>query len=185
MGSTPVGASFVDRPSAEWGSKLDIIKQPAVENRESLHTLSLRETVPFRGMIGARDRLWTELIALLEESDISYSGSLYLRLNVVNMAGTMDVEAGVITAGPLSGEGQIKSGLIPGGIYATMTHRNHSVRANKLLLNWADTSKIRLDRRDEPAGVRFGCRYERVLSDVVKEPRRSNWLIQLNILTAE
>lgn len=164
---------------------MDIIKPPTVEYRESLYTLGISETVPFRGMIGARDRLWTELMAWLDNSSIPYAGLLFLRLSVVNMAGTMDVEAGVITAIPLLGEGRIKSGVIPGGMYATMTHRNHSVRANNLLLDWVDSNKILLDRSNELAGDRFGCRYERVLSDVVNEPRRTNWLVQLNILVAK
>lgn len=164
---------------------MDIIKPPAVENRASLYTLGISETVPFRGMISARDRLWTELVAWLYKSNIPYAGLLYLRLNVVNMAGIMNIEAGVLTALPLPGEGRIKSGVIPGGMYATLTHRNHSVRANRFLLNWVDTNKIRLARSHEPAGDHFGCRYERVLSDVANEPRRTKWLVQLNFLVAD
>jgi hypothetical protein len=61
---------------------------------------------------------------------------------------------------------------------------NHSVQANKFLLNWVDTNKIRLARNDEPAGDHFGCRYERVLSDVANEPRRTNWLVQVDLLVA-
>ncbi|HEY8577949.1 MAG TPA: GyrI-like domain-containing protein [Devosia sp.] len=161
---------------------MDIIKPPAVENRSSLYTLGISETIPFRGMISARDRLWAELIVWLDQGNIPHAGLLYLRLNVVNMAGGMDVEAGVITALSLPGEGRIRSGVIPGGMYATLTHRNHSVRANKLLLDWVDTHKIRLDRKVELSGERSGCRYEQVLTDVTNEPRRTNWLVQLNVL---
>ena len=164
---------------------MDIIKPPAVENRPSLYTLGISETVPFRGMISARDRLWAELIVWLDQGHIPHAGLLYLRLNVVNMAGSMDVEAGVITALSLPGEGRIRSGVIPGGMYATLTHRNHSVRANKFLLDWVDTHKIRLDRKVELAGDRFKCRYERVLSDVTNEPRRTRWLVQLNVLIVD
>jgi hypothetical protein len=40
---------------------------------------------------------------------------------------------------------------------------------------------VALGRANDPAGDRFGCRYEAYLTDPRDEPRKTKWEIELNI----
>jgi hypothetical protein len=57
------------------------------------------------------------------------------------------------------------------------------MRANKMLLGWVEQRAVSLDRRPVPEGDHFGCRYELILSDVLTERRKTQWTVQLNMLT--
>lgn len=160
---------------------MEIIAAPRVEFRPACWTLGIRTLAPFRGMLALRDQLWTELIDWLDANDVPYAGRLFLRFYVVNMTGTMEMEAGVITSERLSGNDRIKPGELPAGDYVTLTHRDHSVRANKLLHHWAAEDRIEFDRTTSDTGDHFACRYERVLSDMRTERKKTEWLVELNI----
>lgn len=160
---------------------MELIAAPAVESRLTYPTLGIRTITPFRGMLAMRDQLWAELIDWLDTHDVPSAGRLFLRFYVVNMAGTMDLEAGVITSEKLSGNDRIRPGELPAGDYVTLTHRDHSVRANKLLHHWAGEDRIEFDRTTGDTGDRFACRYERVLSDIRTERKKTDWLVELNI----
>lgn len=160
---------------------MEIFAAPALVSRSAYPTLGIRVRAPFRGMLSVRDQIWAELIDWLEANNVQYAGRLFLRFHVVNMVGTMDMEAGVITSEGLGGDDRIKPGELPAGVYVTLTHRDHSVRANKLLLQWAAEGRIELDKTTGDTGDHFACRYERVLSDIRTERKRTNWLVELNI----
>lgn len=160
---------------------MEIIAAPALRSRSAYSTLGIRVRAPFRGMLSVRDQLWTELIGWLDAKNIPHAGRLFLRFHVVDMTGTMDMEAGVITSGRLGGNVRIKPGELPAGDYVTLTHRDHSMRANKLLLQWAAEDQIALDKTVGETGDHFACRYERVLSDIRTERKRTRWLVELNV----
>lgn len=160
---------------------MEIIAAPALELLSARHTLGIRVRAPFRGMLSVRDQLWAELIDWLDANNVPYAGRLFLRFHVVKMAGTMDMEAGVITSERLGGAGRINPGELPAGDYVTLTHRDNSVRANKLLLQWAAENQIEVDKTVCENGDHFACRYERVLSDICTQRKRTNWSVQLNI----
>lgn len=164
---------------------MELISGPAIEARPTRPTLGIREIVPFRGMLAVRDKLWQELFAWIEARGESEIGQQYLRLNVIDMAGLMDIEAGVVTLKPLEGQGRVQAGEFPAGKYATLTYRDHSMRANKMLFGWVDENDIRLDREPVPGGDGFACRYELILSDTKIEPRKTRWVVQLNARVAD
>lgn len=162
---------------------MELIAEPAVAERAVQHTLGIRTVTPFRGMLAVRDRLWKELYAWLDARRLPRTGSPFLRLNVVDMAGLMDIETGIVMPTAVKGDGRVEVGRFPAGTYASLTYRDHSMRANKMLFEWIRRHGIELDVEADPAGERFGCRYELTLSDPQKEPRKTRWIVQLNILT--
>jgi hypothetical protein len=91
----------------------------------------------------------------------------------------MDVEVGVLTGGPLEGDDRVRTGVLPAGRYATLVYVNHGLRANKALLDWAAAEGLAPDRADDPAGDRFGCRYEAYLTDPRTERMKTRWQIEL------
>ena len=141
--------------------------------------VGIRVTTLFRGMLKVRDELLREVRAWIEESDTETIGHGFLRLHVIDMNGPMDIEAGYFTRRPCHGHGRIKPGSMPAGRYATLTYKDHSLRANRALIEWARDSGIEFDRREVPEGDAFACRYEANLTDPKIEPRKTRWDVEL------
>ena len=68
---------------------------------------------------------------------------------------------------------------MPAGPYATLTYRDHSLQANRALIEWARDNGVVFDRHDEPEGDAFSCRYEANLTDPREEPRKKRWDVEL------
>ena len=109
----------------------------------------------------------------------------FLRLHVIDMAGPMDIEVGMTTPEALPGDHRVRPAILPAGRYATLTYRNHSLRANRALLEWTADQHLVLDRRDVPEGDLFACRYEAFRTDPRTEPRKTKWQVELNVRLAD
>jgi effector-binding domain-containing protein len=164
---------------------MEIIDGPAVVERPSQHTLGIRLTTPFRGMLGVRDQLLDELFGWLDGHQLADAGDSFLRLNVIDMDGPMDLEVGVITGSRYDGDDRVHPGEFPAGRYAALTYQNHARRANKTLLDWVSSEGLELDRHDEPEGDAFACRYEVYRTDPRSQPRKTQWVVELNLRLAD
>ena len=152
--------------------------------RPEQHTAGIRVVTPFRGMFAVRDKLMDELYAWLDAHDLEH-GPTFFRLHVVNMEADMDVEVGVILTEPIKGDNRVIPGTLPAGDYAFLKYVNHGRQANKTLLHWVRTQKLPLDVLENPAGDRFGCRYEAYLTDPRTERMKTRWQIELAIRLAD
>ncbi|MEU4834330.1 GyrI-like domain-containing protein [Streptosporangium sp. NPDC023615] len=159
---------------------MEIVEGPSVSVRPDLHCAGIRVVTPFRGMFAVRDRLMEELYDRLGERGVGH-GHTFFRLHVVDMAGPMDVEVGVVTDEPVEGDGRITPGVLPAGRYATLTYVNHGRRANRALIEWVRERDLRFDCVEDPAGDRFGCRYETYLTDPRSERRKTLWRVELAV----
>jgi effector-binding domain-containing protein len=164
---------------------VDLLEAPRVVERPEQHYLGIRVITPFRGMLAKRNELLDELFGWLRTAGADDSGMFFLRLHVIDMAGPMDLEVGMMTPGPLSGDDRVRPATLPAGRYATLTYRNHSLRANRALLDWIADQQLALDRREVPEGDLFGCRYEAFRTDPRTEPRKTKWEVELDIRLAD
>ena len=105
----------------------------------------------------------------------------FFRLHVIDINGPMDIEVGVVTAAARAADARVRPGVLPAGRYATLTFRDHALRANRALLEWVRAHGVELDRRDNTAGDRFACRYESYVTDPRTQPRKTKWHVELNI----
>ena len=158
---------------------MEVISPPRVVQRPERVYLAIRVVTPFRGMLKVRDELLRDVRAFVERSDAEPIEHGFLRLHVIDMNGPMDIEAGYFTRRPCSGEGRIQPGAMPPGRYATLTYRDHSLRANRALIDWARDNGIEFDRHEQPEGDAFACRYEANLTDPKEEPRKTRWDVEL------
>lgn len=166
---------------------MEIHAGPEVVERPAIDYVGMRAPVPFRGMVSRADAMTRDLLQWCAGNEVLATGPSFLRLHVIDMSGTMDIAVGVPTdlslllepAGP-----PVISDTLPAGHYATMTYNNHSVRANRHLLEWCADNGHDLDRKDVPEGDWFACRYEALLSDPQKEPRKNLRHVQLNFKLA-
>jgi hypothetical protein len=164
---------------------VDLFEPPRVVERPRQEYLGIRVVTPFRGMLSVRNELITELDSWLREQGVEDVGPFFLRLHVIDMSGPMDLEVGVVTPTVVDGDDRVRPAALPAGLYVTLTYRNHSLRANRALLDWAAAQDIALDRRDSAEGDVFGCRYEAFRTDPRTEPRKTRWEVELNIRITE
>ena len=160
---------------------MDLLEPPRIVERPQQDYLGIRVVTPFRGMLSTRNELIDELASWLREQSVDDIGPFFLRLHVIDMSGPMDLEVGVVTSTVVAGDARVRPAVLPAGQYATLTHRNHSLRANKALLAWVAAQDIALDRRDGADGDHFACRYEAFRTDPRTEPRKTKWEVELNI----
>jgi effector-binding domain-containing protein len=158
---------------------VEIVRPARVEERPERPYVGIRVVTPFRGMLGVYDDLLKELSAWVAQSGLETVEYGFLRLHVIDMSGPMDVEAGFFTVGEQPGDDRVRPGLMPPGRYATLTYRDHAIQANRALLDWVRDSGLTLDRRGEPEGDAFACRYEACLTDPKLEPRKTRREIEL------
>jgi hypothetical protein len=162
---------------------VEILDGPSVVVKPDRHCAGIRVVTPFRGMFAVRDELMAELYSWLDKRGVDF-GDTFFRLHVVDMAGSMDVEVGVVTDEPVAGDGRVRAGVLPAGRYAALTYVNHGRRANRTLLEWVRQQGLAPDCAEDPAGDRFGCRYEAYLTDPRSERMKTRWRTELAIRLA-
>ena len=160
---------------------MDVVDGPRIESRPETPTLGIRETVPFRTMLSNRDRLLTELIDWLNMHGIDVDGPFFLRLHVVDMAGLMDIEVGVVSDATMT-DHRVRRAVLPAGRYALLGYRATSLPANRMLRQWVSAQGLELDSRPTPEGEAFAARCEVYLTDPRSERRKTRWVVQLAFL---
>jgi len=75
----------------------------------------------------------------------------------------MDIEVGVVTPDPLGDNDRVRACRLPAGDYATLTDREHDIRANRALLEWVRSNGIRVDRSEDPSGIALRAATRRFL----------------------
>ena len=91
-------------------------------------------------------------------------------------------------AAAVDGDGQVVSGVLPAGRYATLTHEGHPSElagVTTALLDWAAGEGLSWDMSPEGSGERWGSRLENYLTDPGQQPDMSKWLTQLAFRLAD
>ena len=164
---------------------VEIIQPARVEERPDRLYVGIRVVTPFRGMLRVRDQLLEEVRRWIDQAAVEPTGHGFLRLHVIDMNGPMDIEAGYFTPQRCDGDERVRPGLMPAGRYATLTYKDHAMRANRALIEWARDNGVEFDRQDEPEGDGFACRYEAFLTDPKSEPRKTRWEVELAFKIAD
>jgi len=165
---------------------MEIVEPARVEQRPAIPYVGIRVITPFRGMLSVRDNLLAEARTSTKEAGIETVGYGFLRLNVIDMDGPMDLEAGYFTAGPAHTEHpRLQPGTMAAGSYATMKYRDHARRANQALQDWVRDNGLVLDHQIVAEGDEFACRYEAFWTDPAVEPRKTRWTVELSMRLAK
>jgi effector-binding domain-containing protein len=94
----------------------------------------------------------------------------------------------VPVAAVTDGDGEVISGVLPAGRYATVTHVGHPselLGVTKALRDWAAEQGLAWDMSPDGDGERWGSRLEISLSDPRQEPDMSKWVTQLAFRLAD
>jgi effector-binding domain-containing protein len=162
-------------------------KSPAVVQRHEQPYVGIHQNVTMAELAGVADRI-PELLRWLDERSIRPAGPPFFRYNLIDMQARLSVEVGVPVANPLTGDDDVRGGVLPAGRYLTDIHvgpPNTIVDAVRDLLEWADDRKLSWDVEETPFGERWGCRIESYLTDPQLEPDLTKWRTELAFRLAD
>ena len=166
-----------------------MLSEPKIVERREQQYLGIRGSVPM-GEIGAFiDGSFPELLAYLEAHGIKTAGPPFLRYNVIDMEGELEIEVGVpVEAQLFSDQGRILTGVLPAGRYGTLTYTGEYaglIDANEALQQWARDEGLEWAWSETERGDRFGSRLEVYLTDPNAEPDPEKWETEVTYLLAD
>jgi effector-binding domain-containing protein len=153
--------------------------EPKIYMREETPTMGIRITTPFGGMFAQVDKLRKEMNLWFKARGIEPKGHAYLRYDVIDMAGDMDIEFGFCVEEEVAGDGRVQAGSLPGGRYVGLVYSGGGYQGNKALVEYVRDNNIPVDRWDTPEGDNFRCRFEMFLTDPKIEHRKTKWEIEV------
>ena len=138
--------------------------------------------------IGAFAVRTPEVFAWLGAHGLPPAGPPFLKYNVIDMMRQLEIDNGVPVAAPVDGDGDMVSGVLPAGRYATLTYVGHPselIGPTKALLDWAAAQRLTWDVSPDSDSERWGSRLEISLTDPRQEPDMSKWVTQLAFRLAD
>jgi effector-binding domain-containing protein len=145
--------------------------------------VSMAEIGPFAARTG-------EVFAWLGARGLDPAGPPFLKYDVIDMTRQLEIEAGVPLAAavPTTGDGEVISGILPAGNYATVTHVGHPselLGVTKALRDWAAGQGLVWDMSRDGDAERWASRLEISLTDPRQEPDMSKWVTELAFKLAD
>ncbi|MCR6672698.1 GyrI-like domain-containing protein [Devosia ginsengisoli] len=122
------------------------------------------------------------LFGYLAELGIEPVGAAFYNYRRINMAETLDVEAGVAVARTGPDSDRIKFGTLPGGRFVTLTWHGHPDKLEPvtgMLIGWLRLTQQPLDMEERADGDHFACRLEIYQTDPDEEPDMDKWVTDL------
>jgi effector-binding domain-containing protein len=123
-----------------------------------------------------------KLFSHIAEHKLKQNGAAFYNYRRINMAETLDVEAGI----PVSRQGQdtntVKFGTLPGGRFVGLTWHGHPDKLEPvtgLMIGWTRQTQTPLDMEELPDGDHFACRLEIYETDPDEEPDMEKWVTHL------
>lgn len=111
-------------------------------------------------------------------------GPAFYNYRRINMASTLEVEAGIAVERAGSAEGAVKVGTLPAGRYMGVTWQGHPDALEKVtgvLIGWARLTGQDFDQHSEGDDDFFACRLELYESDPAEVPDMEKWITTLAI----
>jgi hypothetical protein len=161
------------------------IGEPKIDTRPGQVYMGIRAIVPFKGMFKVVDKISKEMNTWMIENDVRPVGPPFLRFNVIDMRGKMDITYGIPVGEALAGNGYVTGDVLVAGRYASLIYSGSGIAGNKALIEWVRGNGMDFDRWDTQEGDNFRCRYESHLTDPSVEPRKSRWKIEVAIKLAD
>jgi effector-binding domain-containing protein len=130
-----------------------------------------------------------EVFAWLSARGVAPAGPPFFKYNVIDMMRELEVEVGVPVAAAVAGDGDVLSGVLAAGRYATVLHVGHPdelMEATRALLDWAAGQGLKWDMSPGDNGEdRWVSRLEFYLTDPSQEPDMNKWETQLAFRLAD
>ena len=155
--------------------------EPSIVERPEQPYVAIGGLVTMQTVGAIADRL-PEVFRWLAEHGLEPTGAPFFKYNLIDMDRELEIEVGVPVAAIAEGDGDVRSGVLPAGRYATVTHVGHPdqlIDATAALLDWAAEQGLQWDMSETDDGQRWGCRLEVYNTDPAEEPDMNKWETEL------
>ena len=152
-----------------------MLTTPQIVDREAQRYVAVRRTVSMNEL-GDIAAATSDLVIEFAREAGQTSSETFIKYNVIDMEGLMELEFGVPITGDVATSGEFFTGEIPAGRYATVTHTgpyDELYDANAMLVGWAKERELSWDSEPAGAGERFASRLETYLNDPGEVPADS------------
>lgn len=150
--------------------------EPKIETRNEQPYAAIRFEVPMEQLPIIIPQGIVEVENWLGKQGIKMAGAPFIKYNVINMPGFLDVEVGWPVISAVKVEGRFSGGAFPAGRYVTAMFTGDYpglMDATGKYLAWVAKQGLVLDQFDSDQGDGFVCRYESYLTNPEEEPDRS------------
>ncbi len=161
---------------------------PIIEDHSARPYAYITFVVPMTEMKRPADEGFPALFGWLANHGIAPVGAPFYNYRRIDMAGTLEVEAGVPVERIGAGDDSVHFDQLPSGRYVVTTHTGHYDQlydATAMLIGWAKERAIAWDVREEADGDHFACRLEIYETDPDDEPDPRKWVTRLQFKTAQ
>ena len=139
-------------------------------------------TVTMQEMQRPANEGFPQIFAYIERHGLKPIGAAFYNYRRINMAETLDVEAGIAVerAGPE--EGAVKVGALPGGRFMGVTWHGHPDKLEMVtgvLIGWSRLTEQPFDQHSDGQDDYFACRLELYESDPADVPNMDEWVTTL------
>lgn len=155
---------------------------PVIQEQAAKQYGYITYVIPMRDMKKPADEGFPKLFGWLARHGIEPTGAPFYNYRRIDMADTLEVEAGVPVERPSVGDDSVRFGELPAGRYVAVTHTGHYDKlydATAMLIGWAKERGIAWDMSTQPDGDHFACRLEIYETDPSEEPDPEKWVTRL------
>lgn len=155
---------------------------PEIKSRKAQPYIFVPFTVTMRQMQKPAREGFPKLFAHAEKHGLKQAGAAFYNYRRINMAETLDVEAGIPVQAPGPEEGKVRNGMLPAGQFAQIDWHGHPdklMTVTAMLLGWLRLTEKKLDVEEKADGDHFGCRLEIYESDPEEVPDMNDWVTRL------
>ena len=157
-------------------------EEPSIVERSAVPYAAIRVRVTMDELGTVVPPLNGEVFQWLAARGVAPAGAPFWKYNVIDMQGSLEMEAGVAVAAPVSGDDRVLSGVLPPGRYVRQRQVGHPstlMPATTALLDWAAVHGLAWDKVETPEGDRWGARLEIYLTNPRDEPDMNKWVMEL------
>ncbi|WIY54278.1 GyrI-like domain-containing protein [Devosia sp. YIM 151766] len=165
-----------------------MLSLPEIIERPAQAYAFVRFTVPMDQMQRPANEGFPQVFDYVAKHGLKPIGAAFYNYRRIDMADTLDVEAGIALehAGPE--EGNVKIGTLPAGRFVTLTwngHPDHLMTVTGMLIGWLKLAEMPLDMVEAADGDHFACRLELYESDPAEVPNLDEWVTTLAFKLAD
>lgn len=150
-----------------------MLTTPTIVDREAQRYVAVRRAVSMADF-GAMAAETSDLVIAFAKAQTGELAPSFIKYNVIDMDGLLDLEFGVPVTGDLEPSGEFFVGELPAGSYATVTHTgsyDELYDVTAMLVGWAKERGVQWDSAPAGAGERFVSRTETYLNDPGEVPQ--------------
>lgn len=162
--------------------------EPSVEDRPAVPYAAIRRDGITAGTFARiADRI-PVIIGRLGERGIAPAGAPFLRYNVLDEDGSLQVEAGVPLASPIGDDGEIFAATLPAGRYVAYSHTGHPdqlIDVTASILEWGTGRGLTWDMTDTGGARHWACRLEIFKTHPLEVPDPNDWVTDVALKLAD